>query len=176
MPLHVPAITLNPPITPELRNGLLDLWFDVSQAGGSVGYTPSSPRPVVQQGLTRHLEEVQSGSMHLLVAEREGQVVASCAFAENPLAIQAHFMELRRFMVHPSHQRSGIGRWLANRACDLARDELQIESVHIQVRSGESLEAFWTRCGFSVVAVIPQLVKLSHDEYRDGVYMQRSLR
>ena len=114
--------------------------------------------------------------MHLVVVYLDERIVASCVFVENPVALQAHFMELKRFMVHPSQQGTGLGLWLADQVCGLASDVLDIESVHINVRSGESLEGFWTRCGFVSVATIPRMVKFENGEYRDLTYMQRSVK
>ena len=47
MPL---TFTLDPAVTPELRDGLLDLWTDVSNAGGAVGYVP----PVTREEMAWH--------------------------------------------------------------------------------------------------------------------------
>lgn len=41
------TFTFDPAVTPDLRDGVLDLWTDVSNAGGSVGFVP----PVTREDL-----------------------------------------------------------------------------------------------------------------------------
>ena len=38
------TFTLDPAVTAELRDGILDLWTDVSNAGGAVGFVPPVTR------------------------------------------------------------------------------------------------------------------------------------
>lgn len=169
------VIALNPPLTPQLRDALVTLWFDVSQHGGAIGYTPENTVDDVATGVDAYLDKVSAGLAHLIVVLSDERVIACCALVPNAVALQAHFMELKRFMVHPSLQGSGVGEWLVSKACDLAKTDLGIESVHIHVRSGLDLEAFWTRCAFTHVATIPNTVKFADGSYADLLYMQRSL-
>lgn len=175
MPTFDPTIMLNPSMTSELEEQLLDLWFDVSCAGGSVGYEAGVSRDEVAAGLAPYIERINNQSAHLVTVELDDVVVASCVFMENVVALQAHWMELKRVMVHPSRQGTGLGKWMVDQACDVARDKLGLESVHIHVRSGEGLEDFWERCEFRAVAIIPNSVKLKSGEYRALSYMARDL-
>src|SRR3954447_15045363 len=54
-PLVALTFTLDPAVTPALRDGVLDLWTDVSNAGGAVGFVPPVTREAVRPELVRHL-------------------------------------------------------------------------------------------------------------------------
>ncbi len=64
MPL---TFTLDPAITPTLRDGVLDLWTDVSNAGGAVGFVPPVGREDVRPELVKHFVAMAEGRHRLLV-------------------------------------------------------------------------------------------------------------
>ena len=68
MPL---TFTLDPAVTPELRDGLLDLWTDVSNAGGAVGYVPPVTREEIRPALVQHFASMAEGRVKLLVGHDE---------------------------------------------------------------------------------------------------------
>ena len=68
MPL---TFTLDPAVTPELRDGLLDLWTDVSNAGGAVGYVPPVTREEIRPALVQHFASMAEGRVKLLVGYDE---------------------------------------------------------------------------------------------------------
>jgi GNAT superfamily N-acetyltransferase len=175
MPFDPPTIVLDPPYSHDLRDDLVNLWFDVSQKGGAIGYTPETPMEEVAGGVDNYLARMRGGLVHLLIASREDELVASCALLENQISLQSHFMELKRFMVHPKFQGTGLGTWMADQASLIAREEFQLDALHITVRSGLALDRFWSRCQFDEVAIIPRTVKLEDGSYRDSIYMQRAL-
>src|SRR3954453_10602665 len=58
MPL---TFTLDPAVTPALRDGVLDLWTDVSDAGGAVGFVAPVTREEIRPELVKHLAAMAEG-------------------------------------------------------------------------------------------------------------------
>lgn len=64
MPL---TFLLDPPVDPALRDGVVALWTDVSDAGGAVGFVPPVNPDDVRAELVRHLVSMAEGRTRLLV-------------------------------------------------------------------------------------------------------------
>src|SRR5688572_4129370 len=103
-----PTLAINPALDDALRSELVQLWFDVSQKGGAVGFTETTPIEDVARGLDSYLEKVERGGIHLLTARLDDELAGCCALVENGVVVQEHFMELKRFMVHPTFQGRGL--------------------------------------------------------------------
>ncbi|CAM5235146.1 Aminodeoxyfutalosine synthase [Streptomyces violaceorubidus] len=58
-------------IYPDLRDGVLDLWTDVSNAGGSVGFVPPVTREDIRPELVKHMTGMAEGRTRLLVGHDE---------------------------------------------------------------------------------------------------------
>ena len=69
MPL---TFTLDPSVDPALRDGLLGLWADVTNAGGAVGFVPPVARDAIRPELVKHLAAMSEGRMRLLVGRDAG--------------------------------------------------------------------------------------------------------
>ncbi|MFE2364890.1 GNAT family N-acetyltransferase, partial [Streptomyces virginiae] len=105
------TFTLDPVVGPSLRDGILELWTDVSNAGGAVGFVPPVTRDDVRPSLDKHLAAVADGSCRLLVGHDEDGAVAATAFlTHNTHRLQRHWLWAYTVMVHPRHQGKGLGR------------------------------------------------------------------
>ena len=65
--------TLDPAVGPALRDGILALWTDVSNAGGAVGFVPPVDRETVRPELLKHLAAMAEGRHRLLVGQDDGR-------------------------------------------------------------------------------------------------------
>ncbi|PSK60923.1 hypothetical protein B0E38_00257 [Streptomyces sp. 111WW2] len=102
------TFTFDPAVTPDLRDGVLDLWTDVSNAGGSVGFVPPVTREDVRPELLKHLTGMAEGRTRLLVGnDEEGRVAATAFLALNTHRLMRHWLWLYTVMVHPRHQGRG---------------------------------------------------------------------
>ncbi|MEV6024578.1 GNAT family N-acetyltransferase [Streptomyces sp. NPDC052036] len=169
MPL---TFVLDPPMTPALRDGVLDLWTDVSNAGGAVGFVPPVTRETVRQELLRHLTAMSEGRTRLLVGyDPQGQVGASTFLTLNTHRLMTHWLWLYTVMVHPRHQGKGYGRDLLAAAADAARGIEGIEAIRLTCRGGLGLEHFYGSCGYKEVGRVPGAIRVAPGDDRDDITM-----
>ena len=166
------TFTLDPVVTPALRDGVLDLWTDVSNAGGAVGFVAPVSRDEIRPDLVRHLAAIAEGRNRLLVGQdASGQVAATAFFAFNSHRLQTHWVMLYTVMVHPRHQGKGYGRDLLAAAADAARGFDGVEAIRLGCRGGLGLERFYGSCGYKEVVRVPGAIRVAPDDYRDDVFM-----
>ncbi|WSQ11069.1 GNAT family N-acetyltransferase [Streptomyces sp. NBC_01231] len=169
MPL---TFTLDPAVTPELRDGLLDLWTDVSNAGGAVGFVAPVSREAIRPELVKHFAGMAEGRTRLLVGhDEEGQVAAASFLTFNTHRLMRHWLWLYTVMVHPRHQSKGYGRDLLAAAADAARTLDGIEAIRLTCRGGLGLERFYGSCGYKEVGRIPDAIRVAPSDDRDDVVM-----
>ncbi|MDG9718938.1 GNAT family N-acetyltransferase [Streptomyces sp. DH24] len=167
MPL---TFTLDPAVTPELRDGLLDLWTDVSNAGGAVGFVPPVTRDVVRPELVKQFATMAEGRARLLVGHDESGRVAATAFLTfNTHRLMTHWLWLYTVMVHPRHQGKGYGRDLLAAAADAARGIDGIEAIRLSCRGGLGLERFYASCGYKEVGRVPGAIRVAPGDDRDDI-------
>ncbi|MCD7444442.1 GNAT family N-acetyltransferase [Streptomyces lincolnensis] len=169
MPL---TFTLDPAVTPELRDGLLDLWTDASNAGGAVGFVPPVDRETIRPELVKHLAAMAEGRTRLVVGHDEDGAVAATAFLVlNTHRLMIHWVWAYTVMVHPRHQGKGYGRELLAAAADAARTLDGVEAIRLTCRGGLGLERFYGSCGYKEVGRIPGAIRVAPGDDRDDVIM-----
>ncbi|MGW1161283.1 N-acetyltransferase family protein [Streptomyces sp. NPDC002513] len=169
MPL---TFVLDPPMTPALRDGVVDLWTDVSNAGGAVGFVPPVTREVVRPELLRHLTAMSEGRTRLLVGlDPQGRVAATAFLTSNTHRLMTHWLWLYTVMVHPRHQGKGYGRDLLAAAEDAARGVAGIEAIRLTCRGGLGLEHFYGSCGYKEVGRVPGAIRVAPGDDRDDITM-----
>nr|WP_203614978.1 GNAT family N-acetyltransferase [Streptomyces sp. SID13726] len=155
-----------------MRDGLLDLWTDVSNAGGAVGFVAPVERDVIRPELVKHLVGMEQGRTRLLVGlDEEGRVAATAFLAFNTHRLMTHWLWLYTVMVHPRHQGEGYGRDLLAAAADAARGIDGIEAIRLTCRGGLGLERFYGSCGYKEVGRIPGAIRVAPDDDRDDIIM-----
>ena len=128
---------LDPPVTPALRDGLLALWAEVSDAGGAVGFVPPVTVEDVRPELVKHFAAMAEGRMRLLAGfDGRGRVAATAFIAYNTHRLMAHWVWLYTVMVHPAHQGKGYGRDLMAATADAVRGLDGIEAIRLTCRGG----------------------------------------
>ena len=168
---------LDPPLDEAATRQLVDVWVDVSNAGGAVGFAPPPPKVThddVAPVAASALRSVQEGRDHVVVAY-DGETIVGFAFLEHrPGPLFRHWATVKRLQVHPAEQGRGIGRQLL-RACHEHARELGIEALHLTVRGSTGTESFYEDEGYEAVATIPQAIRLSAEDTRDELYMVKRL-
>jgi GNAT superfamily N-acetyltransferase len=173
MPL---TFTLDPPIGPLLRDGILDLWTDVSNAGGAVGFVPPVTRDEVRPELVRHFTAMAEGRHRLLVGhDEEGRVAAAAFLALNTHRLMTHWVWLYTVMVHPGLQGRGHGRELLAAVSDAARGLDGIGAVRLSCRGGLGLERFYGSCGYKETGRVPGAIRVAPGDDRDDITMLLTL-
>ncbi|MFE4644760.1 GNAT family N-acetyltransferase, partial [Streptomyces sp. NPDC056730] len=91
---------LDPAVDPGLRDGVLALWTDVSNAGGAVGFVPPVTVDDVRPELVKHFAAMAEGRVRLLVGyDEEGAVAATAFLALNTHRLMRHWLWLYTVMV-----------------------------------------------------------------------------
>ncbi|MFJ8947677.1 GNAT family N-acetyltransferase [Streptomyces sp. NPDC102395] len=167
MPL---TFTLDPAVTPDLRDGVLDLWADVSNAGGAVGFVAPVSREAIRPELVRALAQIAEGRTRLLVGHDESGRVAATAFITfNTHRLMTHWVWLYTVMVHPQHQGRGHGRDLLAAAAQAARGFDGVEAIRLSCRGGLGLEDFYASCGYKEVGRVPGAIRVAPGDDRDDI-------
>lgn len=163
---------LDPAITPALREEILTLWADVSNAGGSVGFVAPVTVDEIRPELVRHFVAMAEGRTRLLVGRDEtGTVAATVFLAFNTHRLMLHWLWLYTVMVHPRHQGKGYGRDLLAAAEEAARGIDGIEAIRLTCRGGHGLERFYGSCGYKEVGRVPGAIRVAPGDDRDDIFM-----
>lgn len=164
--------TLDPPDGPALHEGILDLWTDVTNAGGAVGFVAPVARDEVRPQLIKQLAAVAEGSTRLLVGtDADGRVAATAFLTLNTHRLMEHWLWAYTVMVHPRHQGHGHGRDLMAAVAEGARAIDGIEAVRLTCRGGLGLEHFYAACGYKEVGRVPDAIRVAPGDDRDDITM-----
>ncbi|MFC9651781.1 MULTISPECIES: GNAT family N-acetyltransferase [unclassified Streptomyces] len=163
---------LDPAVDPGLRDGVLALWTDVSNAGGAVGFVPPVTVDDVRPELVKHFAAMAEGRVRLLVGyDEEGAVAATAFLALNTHRLMRHWLWLYTVMVHPRHQGKGYGRDLMAAAADAARGIESIEAIRLTCRGGTGVDTFYASCGYKEVGRVPDAIRVAPGDDRDDITM-----
>ncbi|MGW0393538.1 N-acetyltransferase family protein [Streptomyces sp. NPDC003042] len=166
------TFTFDPVVDEALRDGIAELWTEVSNAGGAVGFVPPVTRDMVRPELVKHLVAMSEGRHRLLVGHDEaGAVVAAAFLAFNTHRLQQHWIWAYTVMVSPALQGRGAGRDLMAAAADAARSLDGIEAIRLSCRGGLGLEHFYAACGYKEVGRVPDAIRVAPGDDRDDITM-----
>ncbi|HEX2296351.1 MAG TPA: GNAT family N-acetyltransferase [Actinomycetota bacterium] len=171
------SFRLDPPLDEAATRRLVEVWVDVSNAGGAVGFAPPPPEVTyddVAPVAAAALRSVREGRDHVVVAYEAEEIVGFAFLEHRPGPLFRHWATVKRLQVHPSAQGRGIGRELL-RACAEHARELGMEALHLTVRGDTGTESFYEGEGYELVARIPRAIRLSGDDTRDELYMVKRL-
>jgi GNAT superfamily N-acetyltransferase len=167
MPL---SFVLNPGLTDDLRERIVRLWVDVTNAGGAVGFVPPVTEHDVRPLAEQTLAAVASGIDHLLAGFDDGQLVTLLFVSSNRFALKEHWRVLKRVMVRPGSQGRGYGAAIMREAVDVART-MGLDAVQVTVREGAGTEKFYERLGFREVGRLPGALRVAPGDDRDEIHM-----
>ncbi|MEU8422175.1 GNAT family N-acetyltransferase [Micromonospora sp. NPDC048835] len=163
-------LVLDPDLTPQLRAEIVDLWVDVSNAGGAVGFVPPVTTADVRVTADPTFAGITDGPDRLLVGYSGDRLAGMLIFTDNRFSLTAHWCLLTRVMVHPDTQGTGYGSALMMEAARLGRT-FGLEALHVTVRDGLGLDKFYGRLGFREVGRLPGALRLAPDDDRDEILM-----
>jgi GNAT superfamily N-acetyltransferase len=170
------TVVVDPGVTGQLVDELVDLWVRVTNAGGAVGFvrptTAAAVRPVAERTLARVAEGTDT---FVGIADVSGRILAWSILQRGTSGLRQHWRTVVRVMVDPAAQGGGLGRTLMDAVHAVARERLGLDALLLQVRGGTGIEAFYRRCGYDVVGRIPGAIRLDLDDDRDEIVMWRRL-
>ena len=153
---------------------ILDLWVDVTNAGGAVGFAPGVTAEQVRTLAEPALARVSSGVDDLVIAVVGGRVVGLGFLATNELAIHSHWATVKRLQRHPSVRASGAGAALLA-GLEAAAADRGIQRVVLTVRGGTGREGFYEANGYRLEATLPDRILISLDDIREEHVMGKQL-
>ncbi|MEW2580365.1 GNAT family N-acetyltransferase [Streptomyces syringium] len=163
----------DPQLTPALREELADLWLDVSQAGGAVGFVPPVTAEDIAPVMRQQLDDVTAGEARMLGAyegDAGGRLIGTVFLKLNSHHLMTHWCTLVTVMVHPALQGGGRGGAMMREAIEMARD-LDFHALRLGVRGGEGIERFYETVGFKEVGRVPAAIRVAPDDHRDDITM-----
>lgn len=161
---------LNPELTDELRQRIVDLWVEVTNAGGAVGFVPPVTTAQVAPVARDAFAGIADGPDDLLVGYDADGPAALLILTANRFRLKAHWRVVKRVMVHPRRQGRGDGAALMREAERIAR-AAGWQALHVTVRGGHGLEKFYERCGYREVGRLPGALRVAEDDDRDEILM-----
>jgi GNAT superfamily N-acetyltransferase len=169
--------TLDPEPTPELREQIIGVWTDVSNAGGAIGFVAPVSREDVRPTAVAAFAGLADGLDHLLVAHdvETGRLAGALFVVDNRFGLMDHWRVLKRVMLHPDFQGRGDGIALLAETERLARG-WGLSGLQLDCRGGLGLEHFYERCGYKEVGRLPGAIRVAPGDDRDGVSMWLDLR
>ncbi|MYS09138.1 GNAT family N-acetyltransferase [Streptomyces sp. SID6041] len=166
---------VDPAIDPALRDGVLALWADVSNAGGAVGFVPPVTPDEIRPALLTHLVGMNEGGTRLLVGrDAAGTVAATAFFTFNTHPLMRHWVWLYTVMVDPRLQGRGHGRDLMAAVEHTARTAEgfdHIEAIRLTCRGGTGVDGFYGACGYKEVGRVPDAIRVAPGDDRDDIIM-----
>jgi GNAT superfamily N-acetyltransferase len=164
------AFVLDPPLTDDLRDRIVALWVEVTNAGGAVGFVAPTDAGLVRPVAEAAFDGVEAGLDHLLINVDGADLTGLLFITDNRFPLKAHWRLLKRVMVTPHGQGRGLGAALMGEAERIAR-EMGLEALQVTVRAGAGTEKFYARLGYTAVGRIPGALRIAPGDDRDEIYM-----
>jgi len=156
--------------TPQLREQLLDMWVDVTNAGGAVGFTIPADVTAVASTLDAALDRVAAGTDLLGILRQNGTAVGMGFLVDGNSALRRHWRTILRLMVRPELQGRGAGRLLLEGLHGTAAS-LGLEQLMLTTRGGTGVEGFYERFGYRIVGRHPGAIRLAPGDDRDELIL-----
>ncbi|PZR52414.1 GNAT family N-acetyltransferase [Xylanimonas oleitrophica] len=159
-------------VTTDVRQALTACWVEVTNAGGAAGF-PFPPVEIadVMPFLDAIIKTLNPATSRLLVAEYDGQLAGWLNLRRDPGPLTSHWGTIHHLQARTTLQGRGLGTALMNEARRVARDEMDLEQLHLAARGGTGLEAFYTGLGWKEVGRWPNALRLAGGQDRDEVLM-----
>lgn len=167
------TIRRNPPLDDALVEALIDVWTDVSNAGGAVGFVPPVTREDVRPLAASSFDGVRSGADDLVVAY-DGGPVGFGFLVTNEFMLARHWATVKRLQRHPRYRGGGVGGLVLRELETAARDR-GLERVALTVRGGTGREAFYLANGYQIDALLPGRLQLSEGVVVDEYHLSKPL-
>jgi GNAT superfamily N-acetyltransferase len=164
------SFELDPPLTTELRDAIVALWVEATNAGGAVGFVAPVSSEQVRPTAEQAFNGVADGPDRLLIGVDQGRLVALLFLTDNRFALKAHWRVLKRVMVTPDSQGHGYGAALMREAAAVAT-RMGLVALQVTVRGGMGTESFYAKLGYREVGRLPGALRIGPGDDRDDILM-----
>lgn len=163
-------------VDPVVRRQLLQCWQEVANAGGAVGFPfPPVSDEQVLASLDAMVESLDEPANRLLLATINGELAGWLFLAGNANKLTAHWARVLRVQTALDFRKRGVGRALMEEVARAATEDLTLEQLHLELRSGLGLENFYESCGWQEIGRWPKALRFP-DGDQDEVLMALRLR
>ena len=159
-----------------VRDQLVTCWRDVANAGGAVGF-PFLPvdDTQVRSAVDEMVASLAPSGGRLLLAYADATLAGWLLLLCTSNRLTAHWGRVLRVQTALEHRGRGVGRALMEEVRRAARDDVGLDHLHLELRSGLGLEQFYAGLGWREVGRWPEALRLSEADRRDEVLMFLSL-
>jgi GNAT superfamily N-acetyltransferase len=161
---------VDPDLTDDLRARIVELWVEVTNAGGAVGFVAPVSADEVWPVAEATFDGVASGIDRLILGVDGDEVVALLFVVDNRFKLKDHWRVLKRVMVRPGGQGRGLGASLMREAEAFGR-KLGLAGLQVTVRGGAGIENFYAKLGYREVGRLPGALRLAPGDDRDEISM-----
>ena len=154
-----------------LSEALVECWTRVSNAGGAVGFPFLPVAQADVRAATLSMVASLSNHVRLLVATTGSSVAGWLLLSLNDSPLTAHWATVTRVQTDLPFRGEGVARTLLGDVARVAGDDLGLQQLHIQVRGGAGLEAFYGKLGWAEIGRWPAALRLAEGADRDEVMM-----
>lgn len=141
-----------------VRNQLLRCRRHVANAGGAVGFpfTPVSEEQA-ESSIATMVDSPGDGVNRILVSTVNGDLAGWLYLSGNSNELTAHWAQVMRVQTAAEFRGRGVGRALMHEAARAASEDLPLEQLHLELRSGMGLTGFYQSCGWQELGARPRL-------------------
>ena len=155
----------------EATRELVNCWMTAANNGGAVGFAfPPVGIDDVSAVADQLIAELDPEYSQLLLSRLDGVLAGWLSLSRYRDRLVPHWGMVKRVQTHPDFRGRGIGAALMHRVRDVARDELGLEQLRLEARSGEGLEDFYGRLGWQEIGRWPGALRFTYGD-RDEVLM-----
>lgn len=173
--LELPYIRVAEHVPARARAAMLDLWVDVNDAGGAVGFVSGAGAEDVEPVLDGYIARIEQGDVVCVALNSPlGELLGFGFVVGSNGPLTAHTATLERIMTAPTRRGSNLGALLMA-GLHRATRERGVERITLDYRGGTGLGEFYARHGYEEVGRLPGAIRLAPDDDRDSVLMARSL-
>lgn len=167
-------LVTNPELTPALRSRVIELWTEVANAGGAVGFVAPTTVAEVTAVAEGAFARITAGADDLVVAFDDDRPVGLGFLERNSTRLQGHLGVVRRLQRAPSHAGQGVGGAVLAQLEEVARDR-GVRVLTLSVRGGTGRERFYLARGFRVDAHLPDRLQLDDGRLVDELRLSKRL-
>jgi GNAT superfamily N-acetyltransferase len=159
-------------VQPAVRRELTACWVAVTNAGGAAGFPfPPVDAGVVAPAVDRLADGLDPDRSRILLARIDGALAGWVSLSRDTDPLIAHWGTVRHLQTKLAYRERGVASALMRRLRHIAREEMDLEQLHLAARGGTGLEDFYGRLGWREAGRWPGKLRLAPGDTRDEILM-----